>query len=74
MFFFRKSLGDRLASEVQPEIEMIGGLGNRQMTFSTEKPKREDRRRLEEMKKHREERKKVRRSVQSLKLKKIDVM
>jgi ribosome biogenesis protein ENP2 len=70
----RKSLGDRLASEFRPEVEMLGGLGNRQMTFSTEKPKREDKRRQEDMRKHREERKKVRRSVQSLNLKRLNVI
>jgi ribosome biogenesis protein ENP2 len=70
----RKSLGDRLASEARPEVEMIGGLGDRQMTFSTEKPKREDKRRQEDMRKHREERKKVRRSVQSLNLKRLNVI
>lgn len=67
----RASLGDRLTREVQPEVTNIGGLGNRQMVFSTEKKiSRSAQRRQEEMKKHREERKRVIRPITSLKLKK----
>lgn len=57
----KSSLGARVAKESQkPEVQMISGLGNRQMVFSTEKkPNRGQLKRQEEMKKHREERKKV---------------
>lgn len=57
----KASLGVRVAKEIKkPEVQIISGLGNRQMVFSTEKKaSRSQLKRQEEMKKHREERKKV---------------
>ncbi|XP_055584829.1 nucleolar protein 10 [Uranotaenia lowii] len=67
----RASLGKRLATSKPVEVKMIGGLGNCQMTFSTEKKKTGfDRKRQAELRKHREERKKVIRPTTSLGLKK----
>jgi ribosome biogenesis protein ENP2 len=67
----KASLADRLARDTEPEVQMIGGLGNRQMVFSTEKKiSKFAQRRQEELKKHREDRKKVIRPITSLKLKK----
>lgn len=65
----KASLGARVAKEVKkPEVQMISGLGNRQMVFSTEKKaSRAQLKRQEEMKKHREERKKVIRPITNLK-------
>lgn len=62
-------LGARVEKETKkPEVQMISGLGNRQMVFSTEKkPSRGQLKRQEEMKKHREERKKVIRPTTNLK-------
>ena len=69
---FRSSLGDRVSRAVDPEITLIGGLGNRQMVFSTErKQSRGSKKRQEEMKQHREDRKKVIRPTTSLKFKKL---
>lgn len=67
----KASLGERLSKFKKDEVQTISGIGNRQMTFSTAKPSREDRKRLQEMKRHREERKKVIRPTTSLRLKKI---
>lgn len=65
----KTSLGARVAKETQkPEIQMISGMGNRQMVFSTEKKQsRAYLKRKEEMNKHREERKKVIRPTTNLK-------
>ena len=65
----KSSLGARVAKESsKPEVTMISGMGNRQMTFSTEKKAgRGYLKRQEEMKKHREERKRVIRPTTNLK-------
>lgn len=66
----KASLGLRAAKESsKPEVQMISGSsGNRQMVFSTEKPKsRGHQKRQEELKKHREERKKIIRPTTALK-------
>lgn len=68
----KASLGERLSKFKKDEvIQKISGIGNRQMTFSTVKTSREDRKRHAEMKRHREERKKIVRPTTSLRLKKI---
>ncbi|XP_063705502.1 nucleolar protein 10 [Culicoides brevitarsis] len=69
----KATLGERVSKiRNTEEVQTISGIGNRQMTFSTAKPKsREDRKRQEEMKRHREERKKLIRPTTSLRLKKI---
>ncbi|XP_065080328.1 nucleolar protein 10 [Ochlerotatus camptorhynchus] len=64
----KAGLGKRLAAGKPMEVKTIGGLGNRQMTFSTErKNSGYDKKRQAELKKHREERKKVIRPTTSLK-------
>lgn len=62
-------LGARVAKETQrPEVKNTTGLGNRQMSFSTEKKmSRGLLKRQDELKKHREERKKVIRPITNLK-------
>uniref|UniRef100_A0A336M9U5 CSON011986 protein n=1 Tax=Culicoides sonorensis TaxID=179676 RepID=A0A336M9U5_CULSO len=68
----KSTLGERVTKFKKDDIQTIGGLGNRQMSFSTgSKSTRENRKRLEEMKRHREERRKVIRPTTSLRLKKI---
>ncbi|XP_055848507.1 nucleolar protein 10 [Episyrphus balteatus] len=71
----RMSLLDRVRKEqaASNNVELVGsGLGNRQMQFETKKPSRDEKKREFEMKKHREERKKVIRPIKSLKLKKVN--
>lgn len=71
----RMTLQDRVRKEqaVSASVELVGsGTGNRQMHFETKKPSREAKKREFEMKKHREERKKVIRPIKSLKLKKVN--
>lgn len=64
----KAGLGKRLAASKPMEVKMMGGLGNCQMTFSTERKKKVfDKKRQAELKKHREERKKVIRPTTSLK-------
>lgn len=65
----KASLGARVAKESEkPQVQYISGVGNRQMVFSTEKPvNRGYLKRQEEMKKHREERKKIIRPTTGLK-------
>lgn len=66
----KTSLGARVAKESsKPEVQFISGSsGNRQMVFSTEKKEsRGYQKRQEEMKKHREERKKIIRPITNLK-------
>jgi len=65
----KTSLGARVAKEtLQPEVQTISGVGNRQMVFSTEKKvSRGVQKRQEEMKKHREERRKIIRPITKLK-------
>jgi ribosome biogenesis protein ENP2 len=62
-------LGVRVAKEKdKPQVELVSGFGNRQMSFSTKKEvSRSSIKRNEQMQKHREERKKVIRSIRSLK-------
>lgn len=67
----KATLGERVSKFKKDDIQIISGIGNRQMTFSTTKPSRENRKRLEDMKRHREERKRVIRPTTSLRLKKI---
>jgi len=65
----KASLGARVTKESsKPEVQMISGsAGNRQMVFSTEKKEgRGYQKRQEEMKKHREERKKIIRPITKL--------
>lgn len=63
------SLGARVAKEsAKPEVQVISGLGNRQMTFNIEKKSAKGHhKRQEEMRKHREERKKIIRPITNLK-------
>ncbi|XP_055905930.1 nucleolar protein 10 [Eupeodes corollae] len=71
----RMSLQDRVRKEqaANGNVELVGsGSGNRQMHFETKKPSRDAKKREFEMKKHREERKKVIRPIKSLKLKKVN--
>lgn len=65
----KSSLGKRVAKEAEkPQVQMISGLGNRQMTFSLEKKtSRGMVKRQEEMKNHREERRKLIRPITKLK-------
>ncbi|XP_062535155.1 nucleolar protein 10 [Armigeres subalbatus] len=65
----KSGLGKRLAASKPMEVKMLGGLGNCQMTFSTERKTKGgfDRKRQAELKRHREERKKVIRPTTSLK-------
>lgn len=65
----KATLGARVAKEsAKPEVQIISGMGNRQMTFSTEKRvSRGHQKRQEEMKLHREERKKIIRPTTNLK-------
>lgn len=67
----KASLGARLAREDEkPKVQMISGVGNRQMSFSTEKKQNRGMiKRQEELKKHREERRKVIRPITKLKRK-----
>ncbi|XP_055624870.1 nucleolar protein 10 [Toxorhynchites rutilus septentrionalis] len=67
----KAGLGKRLAASKPVQVKTIGGLGNCQMTFSTERKKNNyDRKRQMELKKHREERKRVIRPTTSLGLRK----
>lgn len=67
----RAGLGKRLAASKPAQVKTVGGLGNCQMTFSTERKKNNyDRKRQMELKKHREERKRVIRPTTSLGLRK----
>lgn len=68
----KASLGTRLAKEKEkPQVKTFLGVGNRQMSFSTEKPiSRAASKRHEEMKRHREERKQVIRPTTFLKKRK----
>ncbi|KAG5676599.1 hypothetical protein PVAND_006422 [Polypedilum vanderplanki] len=68
----KASLGARVAKETDmPQVKTISGLGNRQMSFSTEKKvSKTVIKRQEEMKKHREERKQVIRPTTFLKKRK----
>ncbi|XP_058452940.1 nucleolar protein 10 [Malaya genurostris] len=67
----RAGLGKRLAASKPAEVKTIGGLGNCQMTFTTGKKRQHvDRKRQAELKKHREERKRVIRPTTSLRSKK----
>lgn len=65
----KAGLGKRLAASKPIQVETIGGLGNRQMTFSLEKKNKAnvDRKRLAELKRHREERRQVIRPITGLK-------
>lgn len=65
----KASLAARIAKESEkPQVQMISGLGNRQMVFSTEKKvDRAHQKRLENLKLHREERKKIIRPTTTLK-------
>ena len=67
----KTSLGARVAKEKEkPKVQIISGLGNRQMSFSTDtKISKSAIKRQEDMKKHREERKKVIRPTTNLKRK-----
>jgi len=68
----KAALGARVAKEFsKPEVQVISGSsGNRQMVFSTEKKEsRGYQKRQEEMKRHREERKKIIRPITKLKKK-----
>jgi ribosome biogenesis protein ENP2 len=68
----KASLGARLAKEKEkPQVKTISGVGNRQMSFSTEKQvSRATTKREVEMKRHREERKQVIRPTTFLKKRK----
>lgn len=68
----KTSLGARVAKEKdKPKVELISGLGNRQMSFNMEKKvSRAALKRQEELKIHREERKKVIRPTTNLKKRK----
>ncbi|XP_013114681.2 nucleolar protein 10 [Stomoxys calcitrans] len=70
------SLQDRVSKveETNSKVQTIGrSLGNRQMTFEMKKPpSKEMRKREQQMKQHREERKKIIRPIKSLKLKKVN--
>jgi ribosome biogenesis protein ENP2 len=69
----KTSLGNRLAKEDKNELKVqtISGYGNKQMSFSTEKKiSKASLKRHEEMRKHREERRKVIRPTTMLKKKK----
>lgn len=66
----RYSLAERL-SKVASSADLKLDGSNRQMTFSTKKPYQKEARRMEEIKKHREERRKVIRSTKKLSLKKF---
>lgn len=56
-FSFRSALGERLQNE-DFSVKLLGSVGNREMTFATNKNKR-DRLMNEQNKQHREERKRL---------------
>ncbi|XP_037960426.1 nucleolar protein 10 [Teleopsis dalmanni] len=69
------SLGERVrrVQELNSNITDVGSsFGNRQMAFETKKVNRDQKKRELQMKKHHEERKKLVRPIQSLKLKKVN--
>lgn len=66
---FRSSLGERVSRDQVVKFTATGS-GNRQMTFSTQKVPKDIRQREMEMRKHREDRKRVIRPTTSLRLKK----
>lgn len=66
---FRSSLGDRIYKSKLSDT-IITGRGNRQMSFKTGKIAKDARQREIQLRKHREERKKVIRPTTSLRLKK----
>lgn len=71
LFFYRTTLGKRLADENNTKVTTIGSIGNKQMTFNMGSTSKDNKKREREMKKHREDRKKLIRNVTSLRLKKI---
>lgn len=68
-FNFRSSLGDRVIRDQDVKYTATGS-GNRQMSFSTKKVSKDIRQREVDMRKHREDRKRVIRPTTSLRLKK----
>lgn len=69
-----RSLGELVTKNTRAEVREISGVGHKEMTFSTEKKKNKAQLKREfEMKKHQEERKKVRRPITDLKLKKLKI-
>lgn len=69
-FCFRKSLGDRLGGSNHLEQATNDRIGNTQMSFNTDPKAKYLKQRERELKKHREERKRVIRPIKSLHLKK----
>lgn len=69
-FYFRKSLGDRLSKAVESDVTSNTRIGNTQITFSIDRKAKYQKQRDKEMKKHRDERKRVIRPIKSLHLKK----
>lgn len=71
-FNFRSSLGERVNRDQDVKYTVTGatGSGNRQMSFSTKKVPKDIRQRETDMRKHREDRKRVIRPTTSLRLKK----
>lgn len=67
--FFRKSLGDRLESTSHIE-QTSNRLGNTQMSFNFDPKAKHLKQREKDLRKHREERKRVIRPIKSLHLKK----
>lgn len=63
-------MGDRLRNTGEPEQTGSGRLGSTQMSFTLEKKSKSNRQRDTDLKKHREERKRVIRPIKSLHLKK----
>lgn len=67
--YFRSSLGERVNKDEEVKYTTIGS-GNRQMSFSTKPIPKDARKREVDMRKHREDRKRVIRPITSLRLKK----
>lgn len=63
-------MGDRLKNTSEQEQTGSGRLGSTQMSFTIEKKSKSNRQRDTDLKKHREERKRVIRPIKSLHLKK----
>lgn len=69
-FSFRKSLGDRLINSKDADQMPNSRLGSTEMSFTIEKKSKQNKQHEKDLKKHREERKRVIRPIKSLHLKK----
>lgn len=70
IYFFRKSLGERLIKSNDADQMPNNRLGSTQMSFTIEKKSKYNKQHENDLKRHREERKNVIRPIKSLHLKK----